>query len=339
MKLAGVIWICLLSLAVAEVSASDARDVMLGVNTHLGQRWQRLPLTNGILAKTEFVSLRDEVYWSRVELVRGELRYPAEIGELQALARTLAVKGGRLVVVLGYGNKFYDNGRHPRSDSAIAAYANYCRFVAKAFSGYQVVFEIWNEWNSELGVPRGGGVGSPSEYVKLLRTVVPAIRSAAADATIVSTGLARGVEEMEWLRRFISLGGASLVDGLGLHLYIFNKPGWTASRLKSWLENISKEASPLGDAVRQKGVYVTEFGVPLKGDASREMRSELIDGLEALAESPVVRGVWVYQLVDDHPSQYRSSSDDESNFGMFDFDGNPKAHFGEVNELIGRFRH
>lgn len=334
MKISMVKWL-LVAVGLISINANAGDYFGIGVNSHVGQRWQDLSRTLTLFEQTAFSSIRDEVYWSRVEKERGALRHTPEMSELKEFANAAKSRNGRLVIVLGYGNKFYDGGRHPRSEAAIAAFADYCGFVAGAFSGYNVIFEIWNEWNSELGVVRGSGVGSASDYINLLRAAVPAIRAAAPDAIVISTGLARGVVEFEWLRQFVAQGGAELVDGFGLHAYIFNKPGWSVERLSAWLSGLAREKSLLGDAIREKGLYVTEYGAPYRSASAEVDSAAIVNGLDRLISNEVVRGVWLYQLVDNVPSAYKADSD-EGAFGVFDSSGRRKQFFKELNDVAAK---
>jgi hypothetical protein len=79
------------------------------------------------------------------------------------------------LVILGFGNKFYDGGGFPVSDAAQAAFVRYATFVANRFKGDVKTYEVWNEWNI------GGGIypavhGDPVVYARLLKKSTPRSR-------------------------------------------------------------------------------------------------------------------------------------------------------------------
>ena len=57
--------------------------------------------------------------------------------------------GVRPMFILDYGNRLYDHGQLPRSDSARAAFARFASAAARHFRGQGVIWEIWNEPNIE----------------------------------------------------------------------------------------------------------------------------------------------------------------------------------------------
>jgi len=305
----------------------------LGINFHIGQQAISASKVIDFVSFANIKNGRDEIYWSRIEIDKGKFINPPEMAELKRLATYFRSNGGRLVVVLGYGNSIYESKSHPRSDEAIDAYSAYCEYVASRFRGLGVVFEIWNEWNSEIGVPLGRGKGSPEDYIRLISKAGPAIRRGAPDALIISTGIARGVEDIDWLRSFAKLNGGKYIDGVGIHTYIFNKPSWTIARLVKLLQDISSETTPLGELARSKGFYITEYGLPFqKDDATKS--SKLVEAILNLSTLEVVRGIWLYQLID--PSR---GGGDEANFGLFNAEAQSKAGlyfrtrvFGLINQ-------
>ena len=58
--------------------------------------------------------------------------------------------------ILDYGNRLYDHGQAPRSDSARAAFARFAAAAARHFRGQGVIWEIWNEPNISARRGRSG---------------------------------------------------------------------------------------------------------------------------------------------------------------------------------------
>ncbi len=311
-----------------------AASIFVGVNSHVGQLAADPDEVLELSSEIAVHHLRDEVYWSRVEQEKGRHLVTDEMRAMRKLAIKLRERNGGLLIVLGYGNKHYDDRKHPRSDEAVNAYAKYCQFVADYFRGLGVSYEIWNEWNSEIGVPPGSGAGDTRSYLKLAREAVYSIKRADPSAMVISTGIARGVVDVDWLRSLAELGAFSIFDGIGIHTYIYNKPGWNASMLGRFLESVTNERTPLGDAIRAKGLYITEFGSPIDFD-SAESDLRLKDFVrEVFAASSIrsVRGIWLYQLRD---TVSRSSNPDEHRFGIASVTGNLKPIGPAIRDLAG----
>jgi hypothetical protein len=143
----------------------------------------------GALLTAENLTIRTDYHWQSVEeSTKGSLSIPPVYKELDVLLTDLAIQGKKPLLVLDYGNKFYDSGDQPTSPEAIDAYVNYAKFVVAHFKGRVTQFEIWNEWNNGTGsthVPPTKGTASA--YVVLLKKAYVAIKAAnpAASALVV----------------------------------------------------------------------------------------------------------------------------------------------------------
>ncbi|HEV7715613.1 MAG TPA: hypothetical protein VGO53_08450, partial [Steroidobacteraceae bacterium] len=142
-----------------------------GVGIHVGQNRNPLQSTEAALAQAGFTSFRDEVFWHRLETKPGVLEFPDSLKDLDQLVTDSARQGRRPLLILDYGNKFYDGGGQLSSPQGIAAYARYVRFVVKHFRGRVDQFEVWNEWNIGGGgsaQQRAARFGSPDAYAAVL---------------------------------------------------------------------------------------------------------------------------------------------------------------------------
>ena len=60
------------------------------------------------------------------------------------------------LLILDYGNRFYDSGDKPASPQALSAFARYAAFVVLHFKGKVHMYEMWNEWNTTTGNTHAG---------------------------------------------------------------------------------------------------------------------------------------------------------------------------------------
>ncbi len=134
-----------------RITASAPPKLLVGVNTHFASS-QTNPADNQSLAQQAgIISFRDAVLWSQVELTPGQYIMPAKVERGIDLALN---SGMEPLLILCYGNKFYDNKDMPVSEEAQAAFVRYAEFVAKYYRGKVKLYEVWNEWNVGGGIPK-----------------------------------------------------------------------------------------------------------------------------------------------------------------------------------------
>jgi hypothetical protein len=320
-----------------SLMAASASDIpfLFGVGLHLGQSTHlNADSAAAMMTRVGFNSFRDEASWGRIEGKPNSLVFPDNLAELDRLIKMSAAgKKFYPLLVLDYGNNFYDGGDMPRSGAALDGFARYAKFIAQRYAGQVAVFEIWNEWNGGMGSkaqPRQKG--SPDDYMKLLSAVVPAIRSAAPNAIILA-GATAGVD-IDWSKRFAELGGLALVDGFSVHAYNYRHP---LRRLpEDAIGGVDKLEQTLVKASGKASVplYVTEIGMPTNGGS--DGYSEDAVGAYAmrfllLARSlPYMRGVWWYDMQDD--------GDDDKNpehrFGLTRRSGDNKPAADAIKSVL-----
>jgi hypothetical protein len=311
-------------LLIAVCVAHPAAAFQFGVCTHLalqrGDAQQVLSLADA----GGFDSLRDDVFWGAIESQRGELRFPAKYDELREALSGATARGHSPVIVLGVGNRHYDDGGLIRSDAGIAAYARYAGFVASALKAQVRRFEIWNEWNSGFASRVTGSDGTARDYVRMLGPAAAAIRAAHPRAEVIG-GVTSGVD-LAWYRELIAAGGLAHLDAVSVHSYTLfrreiNPEGAIASIDK--LRRMLVEAAPQ----REIPVYVTEIGWPTNdgkhGVSERDSASYLVRFTLLARSRPWIGGVWWYDLVDDGDSDSKS----EHRFGLVRRDLTPKPAF------------
>ena len=193
-----------------------------GVGVHVGQNRNALQSTEQALAQAGVNSFRDEVFWHRIETKPGVLAFPDSLRDLDQLVTDSVRQGRRPLLILNYGNRFYDGGGLLSSPDGIAAYTRYVRFVVRYFRGRVDQFEVWNEWNIGGGgtqQQRASRYGSPEDYAAVLRAAYAAIK-AENPAAIVIGGAFAGYDA-KWVEAFARAGGFASLDGFSMHPYVF----------------------------------------------------------------------------------------------------------------------
>jgi hypothetical protein len=150
----------------------------------------------------------DPINWHWVEKEKGILRFDEEA---ENSITFLAKNGVEIVYCLGFGNRlyqedpkrnlpqlwewFFDNPEPPKTDEALAAWANFVRFSVNHFKDRVHYFEIWNEWNGE---EYWGDTPDVQLYIKIARIAIDLIRKNAPDAKIIMgsyAGFPHGIAE------------------------------------------------------------------------------------------------------------------------------------------------
>lgn len=325
-----LIGICLIASPVWAIAA----DFIVGAGAHVGQNKVSADSTYALLRYGGFSSFRDEVYWSRLERAKGVLAMPDNLADLDRLLRVKSPEG-RLspLIVLDYGNAFYDEFEAPRSTEAIDAFARYCAYVVRRYGDKVALFEVWNEWNGGMGSRKNPRQkGSAEDYVRLLEKAVPAIRAAAPRAVIL--GGATAGYDRKWTDDFIRAGGLKWIDGFSVHPYVYNHPLKRLPEEAIGFVEMLEEQLRSGNGGRDVPVYVTEIGWPThegKNGVSESLAADYMVRFLALATTlPYVRGVWYHELVDSG----NNASDREHRFGIARSDLSPKAALDAAKVVV-----
>lgn len=307
-----------------------AAAFQFGVCVHLAMLRSDAATVTRLVEDGGFNSLRDDAFWSGVEKAPGVLEYPARYADSRQAMQSLAKRGDKSIVILAYGNKFYDGGGFPTSPEGIAAYARYAGFVAQTLRGSVQHFEVWNEWNSGFGSKPKARSGSAADYVNMLAPAVAAIRAANPEATIIG-GVTAGVD-LVWLRALIAAGGLKHLDAISVHSYTLfryrvNPEGAIHSLDK--VNALLKSAEPGRDIP----VYVTEMGWPTNqgkhGVSERDAAKYLVRFTLLARSRPWIAGVWWYDLIDDG----KSDSNAQHRFGLVRTDITPKPAFAAARTV------
>lgn len=259
-----------------------------------------------------FDSIRTDAQWKYVEKTRGVLTIPASWDSFVEMA---IQRGLKPILILDYGNQFYDGADKPRSAEAIAAYARYAGFVAKHFVGKVKIYEVWNEWDNTTG---GFPPGSPEDYAKVFAPAYSAIKNADSSATVlVSSGISQ-----DWYLHLAQNGVVAKGDGVSVHPYNYEPALAPETSAQSLMALESMMASRAG--LRSVDIYVTEIGWPtrfgLRGYDQARVRDFASRTPLLLSALPFIKGVWWYDLVDDGTEALNK----QHHFGLLQFDRQPK---------------
>lgn len=328
----GLLPCLILGLACGCRPAIGALPIEVGFGTHMGQgRAEGRAVAEAIVSLGSPL-IRDEISWGNLEATKGAFAVAERVSSIDAFL-TASDSGLRAALVLDYGNKNYDGGGRPLSPQARAGFVRYSVEIARRYRDRVSYLEVWNEWNHSTGM-RDGSVGTASDYMTLAREVVPAIRSTGSKARILLGSLADDFPDWAFARSLAKQGVLSLADGFSVHLYNHSMgskatPEEMLGRLER-LQQILRAENNGADFP----IYVTEMGWPThngKGGTSPATAGANIGRflLEA-TRYPWLKGVWVYELFDGG----RDRGEREQNFGLLDFDGQPKAGTCNVSATI-----
>jgi hypothetical protein len=305
----------------------------LGVGTHLSRlpNWdvdKVLPL----LQQMGVSVVRDDLAWASVEKTKGV--YALEAKD-QHWIDAIAGSGIKLVLVLCYANKVYDNPLDPQ------AFAQYCEWVAQHLKGKVAVYEVWNEpvnfqFFKQYGGERSGRGDAlwVAKYGELVAAASAAIRAADPQAVIMHN--IGGAPWVYSLRK--SSQDYALVDGIDIHAYPKRFPPETCTwggpdvekrdgvsiaddehSLVSLLKAQSQMAPQqyLGHTMQ---CLVGEYGystyTPLKagyfGGYTPQAQAEYLVRAVALSLTCGIKALCIYDFVDDG----NKPNDAECNFGL-----------------------
>lgn len=292
---------------------------ILGVGTHLTREPRPIDQILDRLAEAGVSSFRDDAEWSRVEQERGVLNIPPQ---WDLLTNAAIKRGIKPLLILDYGNKFYDGGSKPVSKEGIAAFTRYAEFVVRHFKGRVVWYEMWNEWD---GGPGNTSSSSADAYARLTRSVYTAIKKIDPNVQLLAGAITtRGIRE-GFLERLIKQGILENADGISLHSYVHCERGARPEDWARWMQEIHSQLTDLTGI--PQSIYITETGWPSHKGACGigvDEQARYLARLFLLARTmPFIKGVWWYDLQNDGPDPAAR----EHNFGLLQQDLSPKPAY------------
>jgi hypothetical protein len=314
----------------------------VGVHLHRANREQVIKQLD-LARELGVTAIRMDVPWRMVENETGELVVPPE---WDVLVNDAMQRGIHCLFILDYGHPKYGNGAKPVESVNIDAFARYAEFVVRHFGGRVNNYEIWNEWDMNVG---GSPAGNAKDYVTLVRTVYPRLKAVAPNATILAggssgesygnvfaerlAGLSFG--KVSFFSEILSLGLLGCIDGLSVHIYVHWKDGKvrTSEGALAVLDGI-RAIMKLYQPNSEVPIHVTEVGWPTTTKRNREFatkdeQSKFLTSFTELALSRTgVNSVYIYELKDGS-SQL---GDLEGNFGLVDVKWAKKPAFEALSK-------
>lgn len=307
------------------LSVSCHATPVLGIGTHFGQARSNEQLFLEWITNSPFQTFRDEIYWGDIETAPGTFKPSKRALNTLKLINEAQKSGIEPLIILDYGNRFYDNGSQPFTDAGRTAFGKYSEWIAQATKGRVNKFEVWNEWNIGGGKKPRERNGDPVDYVKLVEQTSKAIKKVNPQAEIIGGAIGDDIPNWPWLRKAISAGLLNQIDALSVHIYNHSLPIYRGGAKEmvyrlEMAQQIIKEAEPN----RRIPIYITEIGWPNNEgkwgvDLDDAATQALIFVLEAF-QFDYVKGIWFYEFQD----RGRDKSEREDNFGFLNADGQEK---------------
>lgn len=235
--------------SVSVVLSEEERNPGYGVAQQVaGYSWGDPIDMTTLMKRAGLTFVRDEYRWDQIEKEKGILKLPEDAKEKFV---KMHENGAEIIYICLYENPFYDEGRTPSSDEAIAAYARYCAYMAKELKGIVKYFEIWNEYNEPYFNPSNE---PPETYVKMLKAAYQAIKQVNPDAIVIGCDTAD--IDHEWIERVLAAGGGDYMDAISVHPY-----DWSGSfREFKMVEDTQKLKDIMERYHVEKPIWFTEMG-------------------------------------------------------------------------------
>jgi len=310
------------ALSAPAVEPVKPAPFIVGVCTHFSQGKGLLPANLGMIRQAGASSIRDELGWRTIELEKGQLKVPAE---WVTFVKRAAAERLDPMLILDYGNKFYDKGDKPVSEEAMEGFTRYSEFIVKTFKGVVRHYEIWNEYDIKIG---STSPGTAENYARLIKKVYPRIK--AIDPSIIvyggamtPTGVVNG-----YLEKMLAAGTLPFMDVVSIHTYNYSKPGRerTPEAWAEWMQRVQDLIAKYNNG-KQAPLYVTEMGWPNQLDkrgSTQRLSADYLARMYLLSRTmPFMKGIWWYDFQDDG---WRPEYN-ENNFGIVRADLTPKLPY------------
>lgn len=322
----------------SSVAEAQTDSFIVGACTHFSQGKGVLEQNIESLKEAGIASIRDEVGWGSVEQEKGRLVMPERY---DAYVRKAAGQGVNMLLILDYANRFYDDGDRPRSPEAIEGFCRYAEFVVRHFGKDVRMYEVWNEWDIGIGLPKKYDKGGSAEdYANLLKAVYPRIKAVDPGVTVIAGASTSGAVKRGWLENIVKLGALESCDAISIHSYNYGDkfPERGPEACSEWMTGVQEMLARYNEG-KDVPFYVTEMGWPThvaRGGTDPQLSASYLARLYLLARTlPSFKGIWWYDFQDDgwNP-QYN-----EDNFGLVRPDLTPKPSYhvmADISTLVTR---
>ncbi len=318
----------------ASVFGVSANATGIGACTHIAHG-NDVDKTLKAAEDTSLTYIRDDLLWSQVEAVKGELKLPIYAEWIDKAND----KGIKSLIVLGFGNPIYPEGKvseewnekvmpvrdgNPETtadDEYFEAFIRYVDFVSKELAGKVGAYEIWNEPDLKGFNEKEA---TAEDYTALLKEAYKIIKKNDPDVKVAGGALAYG---NEFLEDMLKAGAGEYMDMLSMHYYL----GDSAPEKKARVRLDEKREILKDFGYSDMPIWVTETGWA-NSDVSEETQAKFIIRNAVLYEAFLldneIDGQYIsYEL---HDSSVSGNSF-ESSLGLVHYDYTPKKSAKAVN--------
>lgn len=266
-------------------------------------------------------SIRSDFLWHRIESQQGEWDFT----HYDQVVDAFEERGIEVIPLLAYGvpwasSQTDSDSYYPPDDPA--DFANFARTVAERYKDRIQRFEIWNEPNAGFRFWKTDFSGNPEAFGALVLAAEEAIHDVHPEAIVILGGtfyheqLIPGA--VSFLQDTISFHPSILqrINSVAIHPYSLYPPVAAPEKSEEgeipiWqmIENIQTLVAPIP-------VTVTEYGITITDDSSREEQAALLERGILLALAQGATDVCWYTIQNgDDPDNF------EDNFGLLNNDG------------------
>ena len=300
--------------------------------TILGQTVGSSGMISGVLAHGMTASEAQMLAASNITWVSCDVTFnPSDISNWDAVyslaqQNHLSVMGILDQHLMNYSNTF-----------TLTDWSNAVTQAVDAFGGVVKTWEIWNEPNYPNNT-LGYFDGSPQTYVTMLQTAYNDIKAIAPSDTVIGLGGmplytaddptlsdTYAMQAYAWAQQVVQLGCMSYCDAISVHAYPYGQyyPQIAGALFTNYVQQYSQLCG--------KPIWVTEVGqesLSTTWQASQTQQSTFLAQSYSLFQSLNVKAYFWYELSDNY------TSIPNSNFGLFDNNGNPKQAFSTYVSVV-----
>jgi len=142
----------------------------------------------------------------------------------------------------------------------------FIRTQAMRYKGRILYYEIWNEPN----LPRNRDIGTPEKMLTLAREAYTILKQVDRNIKVISPSPVNA-NGLDWLERYLQLGGGKYADIIGYHFYTYHRP-----------ETMLQLILPAKELMRKYGVA----DKPLWNTESGWIKNPLTDRIDLVEQAP-----------------------------------------------------
>jgi hypothetical protein len=259
---------------------SADRKNHFGVCTHFAQGWSTdvIPL----IKKAGIDDVRDELYWGRVEKVKGVYSFQ----QYQSYMDELKKYGVSSLIALTFANKLYDDGLTPYTESGNIAYSKYADAVLIHFPQIKKV-DVWNEYNGTW-CEGPAKKNRPKYYTAMLKQTYLTVKKKHPDVQVF--GSAAVLMPLPYFEGIFTNGGLNYMDDIVIHPYRSSAEG-TEKNIED-LKALAKEFAP----DKRVGMVATEYGCFEMAD--QDVQASYFVRMSAVLLSTGIKEMYWYLMKD-----------------------------------------